>query len=238
VQHQHLTRALRTRADADGGNAQLLRHVCGEQRGDCFHHDELRARVLHGERVAQQLVRARFGLALHLEAPERVHRLRRKAHVRAHRHRPIDQKTHRFAQPFAAFQLHHLRAGPHQLHGALERGGRRAVAAERHVGDDQRRGLCARHAGGVIRDVLERDGQRGGVSLQHVAERIADEQHVHACTVQQRREACVVARQHGDLLASLAHGLQFRNGHGRPARFLQIGHQTVRLKRERRVRAI
>jgi hypothetical protein len=76
----------------------------------------------------------------------------------------------------------------------------------------------------VISDVIERDGQRRRLPLQHVAERVADQQHVDARAIEQRCEARVVAREHGDLLASLAHRLQFRDRDGAAARLLQIGH--------------
>ena len=52
--------------------------------------------------------------------------------------------------------------------------------AERHVCDDERLLRTARHAGGVVHHVVQRHRQRGVMPLQHHAERIADQQHVHA----------------------------------------------------------
>jgi hypothetical protein len=42
------------------------------------------------------------------------------------------------------------------------------------------------------------------VALHHHAEGVADQEHVDAGLVAKRREARVVAREHGDLLAALA----------------------------------
>ncbi len=162
-----------------------------------------------------------------------MHRLWRETHVRAHRHRPLNQKAHRIGEPFAAFQLDHLGARAHQLHGAGEGGLGRAIGAERQIGDDQRRGACPCYAGGVIGDLREGDRQRRRLTLQHVTERVADQQHVDAGAVQQRSEARVVTGEHGDLLACIAHCLQFRDGNGVPARFLQIAHGVFRWKKRR-----
>ena len=100
----------------------------------------------------------------------------------------------------------------------------RAERAERHVGDDQRALAAACHRRRVIRDVRKRHGQRRAVSLQHVAERIADQHHIDARAVEQRREARVVARQHCDSLACFAHRLKLRDGNRVAAGFLQIRH--------------
>ena len=73
---------------------------------------------------------AGFGLALHLEAAERMHRLRREA--RAHTHTGTARSTRKrtvSAKPFAAFERNHLRTGAHQLDAACECLGRRAVRA-------------------------------------------------------------------------------------------------------------
>jgi hypothetical protein len=210
----------------------LLCDFTAEQRRNRFYHDQLGARVLHGERIAQYLARAGVGLALHLEAAKRMHRLRRQTDMRAHRNRPFDQKAHCVREPFTALELHHLRAGAHQFHRAPEGVFRRAVRAERQVGHHQRRGPRPRDARRVIRDVGERHRQGGRLALQHVAERIADQQHVDARAIQQRGEARVVTGQHGDLFAGVAHCLQFRHGDGVPARFLQIGHGEIRWKKE------
>jgi hypothetical protein len=55
----------------------------------------------------------------------------------------------------------------------------------------------------VVGDVGDGDRQRRVVALDHVAQRIADQQHVDAGAVEQAREAGVVAGEHDDLLAGL-----------------------------------
>ncbi|CAM2144805.1 hypothetical protein PT2222_160166 [Paraburkholderia tropica] len=233
VQHQHLSRALDARTDADGRNAQLLRDFRAERRRHRFDHHELRTGVLQRERVADQLRRARIALALHLEAAERMHRLRRKTDVRAHGHRALDQHLDGGREPFAALDLHHLRARAHQLDRVREGVFGRAEGAERQIGDDQRLGLRARHRRRVIGDVVDGDGQRGRVALEHVAERVADQHGIDARTVAQRRKARVVAGQHGDALARVAHCLEFGHGDRAAARFLQVSHGESVWKREK-----
>ncbi len=222
VHHQHLARALGPGADADGGDRQQARHLAGQRGGNGFHEDHLRAGVLHGQRIGLELRGGLVAPALDLEAAEGMHRLRRQADVRAHRNAAFDQETEGGRQPLAAFELDHLRAGLHHAHGAVEGLLGRAVGAEGQIRHEQRLGRAARHAFGVVDDVVERDGQRGLLALHHVAQRIADQHHVHAAALHQGGEAGIVGRQHGDALARRAHALQRGDGHGLAGGFLEI----------------
>jgi hypothetical protein len=86
--------------------------------------------------------------------------------------------------------------------------GRRLVAAERQVGDDERAFAAGGDAARVVAHFGELHRQRRGVALHHHAERVADQQHVDPGGVEHAREAGVVAGQHGDLLALAAQGLE------------------------------
>ena len=65
--------------------------------------------------------------------------------------------------------------------------------------------VAARHAPRVIDHVLQAHRRRRAAALQHVAQRIADQQDVDAGLVQHAREGRVVAGQHRDLLAAGVH---------------------------------
>jgi hypothetical protein len=53
----------------------------------------------------------------------------------------------------------------------------------------------------VVDHLVERDRQRGGLPLDHHAERVAHEQDIDPGSVEQLREGRVVAGEHGDLVA-------------------------------------
>ena len=106
----------------------------------------------------------------------------------------------------AAFELDHLRAAfLHQAHGVLERLLARGVGHERHVGHQERAVQPLRDRAAVIDDVLQRDRHGRVVTLDHHAERIADQHQVDAGVVDERREARVVSGDAGDLLALRLH---------------------------------
>ena len=147
--------------------------------------------------------------------------------MRTHGNAALDQKAHRLGEPRAAFDLHHLRAGLHDGHGALISLLLRAIGAERQVGQYECLVDTARDAFGVITDVAQRDGQRRALALDHVAERVANQNGVDPHAVEQRRETCVIRGEHGDLLAPLAHLGKPGNGHGLAVGFLQITHVSL-----------
>jgi hypothetical protein len=68
----------------------------------------------------------------------------------------------------------------------------------------------ANDALGVVDHVAQRHGERRLVALQHVPERVADEQRVDARRLEHGGEARVVAREHRDPAAFLRHLLQRR----------------------------
>ena len=120
----------------------------------------------------------------------------------ADRNAPGDQKLDGRREPGAAFELHHLRPGSHQPRRvAIGLLASRLVAAERHVGDDERGARTGRDTARVINHVVERDRQRRAVAADHHAKRIADEKRVHARAIEHGGEARVVAGKHRDLLA-------------------------------------
>ena len=110
--------------------------------------------------------------------------------------------------------------------GAGGRGPGLVVGAEGQVGHQHRPRRQGGDAGGVIDHVLHGHRQGGRLALDHVAERIADQHHVHTATVFQRGEARVVAGEHGHLLALALHAREFGERDGLVAG--EIGHQGLR----------
>jgi transcription elongation factor len=80
----------------------------------------------------------------------------------------------------------------------------------------------------VIHHLIHRHRQRGCFALQHIAERIANEDHIHAATVFQRGKAGVVSREHGDFFTLVFHSQQLGQGDG----FVrgEISHGDLKIK--------
>ena len=113
----------------------------------------------------------------------------------------------------------HSRTGLDQPDRALQRLLRTdLVAPERQVADDQRLGLGPCHHPHVVRHLVELDGDRAAQALDHHAERVADEERVHACGVQESREHGVVRGHHRDRAA-----LPLPSGEVRDADLLAAG---------------
>ena len=122
----------------------------------------------------------------------------------------LGEKLHRLNHRCSAFQLDHLRASRHQFCSVRERFLRTDLKrAEWHIAHDESLLRSACYTASVIDHIVQRHWQRTIMPLQHHAERIAHQQHIHALRFEQRGKACVVASQHGDFFFLAAHGLQF-----------------------------
>lgn len=87
-------------------------------------------------------------------------------------------------------------------------------AHKRHVSDDQCPMCPTPYRSRVVDDVLERDGNGRLVSLYDIAERIADEQNVHAGLIENARHKRIVSGQADDLGALRFHFQQPACRHG------------------------
>ncbi|MNT11234.1 hypothetical protein D3C72_1461030 [compost metagenome] len=164
--------------------------------------------------IVLQFRRAFRALALYFIAAQLVHGLRRQADMGADGDAALGEETHGFGQPGAAFDFDHVRASLHQDDSVRIGCFRRAVRAERQVGHDHGRLAAARDGRRVVGQFGHGDGQGGIVAIADHAERIADQQDLHAAAVHQGREAGVIAGQHGDLFAGGAQRGQRVDGHG------------------------
>ncbi len=202
VQHHDLAGGLLASPDADGDDVQRLRHF-GRQCGwNGFEHDHRRPGVLQRQSVVLELLCGGIALALHLVATEHVHRLRCQADMAADRDAARDEEGDGGCHLGAAFELDHLGAGGHQGDGVAESLlWRFLITAERHVGDDEGTVAAALDGGGVVSDVGDGHRQRRVVALDDVTERIADQQAVDRCAIEQAGKAGVVAGEHDDFFA-------------------------------------
>ena len=125
VQHQHLARAIRACADADGGDAQGRGHAAAQRGGDGFEHHHARACFFDQLGVFQQTLGITLVAALHFVAAELMHALRRQPQMRAHRYAALHEIGNGVGDRLAAFQLHHLCARSHDF-GRVAKSLRRA----------------------------------------------------------------------------------------------------------------
>jgi hypothetical protein len=72
------------------------------------------------------------------------------------------------------------------------------IAHERHVTDDVRARCSADDSACVIRDLVERDGERVRLTLDDHPEGVADQHRVHTGFVHQPRHGEIVCRHHYD----------------------------------------
>ena len=204
MRDQHLAVATYARADADGGDGNFLGDELRQPRRDRFEHEAETARLFEQERVFEQALRGGGVPALRTEAAQLVDGLRREAEVPHDGNARADDGAHRVRAFAPAFEFDRLHARLLQEASRVADGfiHVRLVGHERHVADQQR-GLCAaRHRAAVMEHLLHRDGQGVGVTQHDHAERIADEDGVHARRVHGERGGIVVGGEHGDGLAA------------------------------------
>ena len=118
-----------------------------------------------------------------------------------HRNFGFDEARNQFEAALAAFDFHGFCAGfLHEANGVLNGFVDRNVeAAEGHIGNEQRAFRAAADGARVMKNLIERDGQRAVVAESDHAQRIADEQHVDAGLVEQARGGIVVGCEKRDL---------------------------------------
>ncbi len=146
--------------------------------------------------------------------------------MRTHRNAALRQEGNGIDHHRAAFQFDHVRTRCHQTRGGGKRAlGRRLVAAEGQVRDDESACGSGGDAACVVGHLGELHRQGRGVALHHHTERVSDQQYLDACGVKHVSEAGVVAGEHGDFLAAFVHRLEGGQGDGHV--------QAARLKNSR-----
>jgi hypothetical protein len=125
--------------------------------------------------------------------------------VADHRHSPVREKVDGFRHRFAALDLH--RGAARLLHDprcAGERLPRRGlIRPERHIDADQGMPAAAHHRGAVRAHHFHRDRDGRRQAVDHLAEAVADKQHV-AMRIEQLRHPHRVSGQHYNRLLGLS----------------------------------
>ena len=194
VDHEHLPVGAAAGADADRGNRQLLRHAFGQHGGNLFEHDGEAAGLFQKTCVAHQL----FGLGLFPGADgigaELVDRLRRKPQMPHDRNAGREDALDRFEDLLAAFELHGVGLGLlHDPDGRVEGHLRIAlIGSERQVDHHQRPFDGTHDRTGMINHRIERNGNRRLVTRHDVGGRVAHQNHVDTCGVDDLRHRIVV----------------------------------------------
>ena len=88
--------------------------IARDRVGNALEHDREAAGLGERDRVVGERLRGVELLALHLEAAERVDRLRREADVAHHRDLGVEDRVHGVEPLAAAFELHRARARAHE----------------------------------------------------------------------------------------------------------------------------
>ncbi len=125
-----------------------------------------------------------------------------------HRDAALVEETDRFRHLRAAFELDRGRARLLEQEGRAFEGllGRLFVRPERHVDHDHRMIAAAHDRRGVGGHHVERDGDGGGQAVDHLRQRIPDQQHV-AMRIEQLRLPRGVSGQHHQRLGGFPIGL-------------------------------
>ena len=114
-----------------------------------------------------------------------------------------------------AFEFHRFRTRLNERHRRPNPlFDRSPVAAERHIGDQQRALDAAPNRPRVMEHFIERDGHGCRIAEHHVAKRIADKNDVDAGLVDEAREQGVVGRDAHDFSATLHRTYRRRGAFG------------------------
>ena len=147
------------------------------------------------------------GAGLHAIAAHAMHTLRREAEMADDGNLGVDEGADQFDA--RALDLDGFRAGLLDEANGVGNGiGDGAViAAEGHVGDDERAAHGAAHSAGMVEHLVDGDGERVFVAENDHGERVANEDEVDAGLIGETRGGIVVGGERGD---GLAPGASFR----------------------------
>ena len=180
VQHQNLSVAVGPGADADGRNAEPLRHPRGQLARNSFQHQGKRTGIFESLGILDDTVRIFQVLPLDVIAALGVKRLRRQAQVAHDGNLRFHQMTYDARPPLAAFDLDGFRAA---FLDEAKRRRQRPVgtpmkSAVGHVGHQQTPPQTAPHGSNVVKDLLDRNRQGGVVTQNNLCQRVADQDEV------------------------------------------------------------
>ena len=203
MKDEDLPVAIGAGADADRGDRHLGRDLGRQLARNAFEHDGERAGLGDRQGVVHDLV----GRALNFVGAQPADGLGAKADVAHHGNIGVGQGLDGGRHLAAPFELDGLAVRLlENSSGRLERLPRRDLIAEkRQVGDDERSPGRPGHHFGVVDDLVDRDAQGRFPTLNHRAQRVADQDAIDAGGIEQagwsgsRRPS---ARRSGGVLTS------------------------------------
>ena len=165
------------------------------------------------EGIGLKLARGFRCAGLHPVATHAVHALRRQAEMANHGNLGIRESADELDA--RAFDLDGFGSGLlDEADGVSESLGDRAViAAEGHVGHDERAADGAADGACVVEHLVNGDGKRIFVAEDDLGERIADKDEIDACLIDKARGGVVVGGERGDGLALTLHFTERGHGH-------------------------
>ena len=189
---------MRRCADADGDRIHRLGRFDRNRFEHAFQHDRKGAGLVERDRVADDLLRFRVAAPARRIATKHIDRLWRQTDMTNHRNPSLDQKRDGFRHHFAAFQLDRGSPRFFQYPGGAFIGflWRCFIGAERHVDDDNAVITAADDRRAMVAHHLERHRYRRIEPVNHLRERITDQQHVTMRIKQLRRPRGIGGQHH------------------------------------------
>ena len=210
MDNEHLTIAVNSRTDADGGDGEHVRYFLCQTFWNTLHDNGIGPGTFHGPCIFQHLFSCLFVFTLDLVSSHAMHGLGREADVGHHRDVDVRDRLDDMLHVRPPLELHSL--GPSLLDeparvspGLLEA---RLVAHEGHVPHHQGALGAAGHALGVVDHLVHGDGQGVFVPGHDVGCRIPHQDHVHPCLVHDRCCGKIIGGQHREFFLFSFHLLQ------------------------------
>jgi len=212
VKHENLAINVRSGADAYDGNIQFPGRRLPDFIWNTLEQHDIGTCILQALCGIDHLARLIRLPALHLEATDFVHRLWLETQMSADGNVMAGKVPDNLDLTCTAFELDHHRATfLHQAHRVVECLTRVGIAHERHVGNEEGVPQAASDGPRVIDNIVDSYRYRRIVTLNHHAERVANEHEVRAGGIDQRCVTRIVSRQASDRLTILFHFSQCRD---------------------------
>src|SRR5262249_9243121 len=202
VEDQHLSIALRSSADADGGRGDFARdHGCHLAR-HTFQHHRKHSGALERDCVFHEPFNTGEVFALNLVPAHLVQRLRGQADMSHDGHFGVKHAANQVHTLASSFNFYGFSAGLfYQTHGVAYACRRvTLVSAKRHVGNHHGGPDGPAYGASVVQHFIDGDRQRAVIAQHDLGQRIAHQNHVDAAFVHQAGGGVVVSSQAGNRL--------------------------------------
>jgi hypothetical protein len=162
--------------------------------------------------VSLEAIGSLAGARLHAITAHAVKALRRQAKMADHRDLRFSERAHQLDA--RAFDFDSFRSGFFDESDGVGEpfGNGTVVAAEGHVGHDQRAAHGTANGPGVVQHLIHAHGERVVMAEDDHGQRIADQEKVYPGFIGEARRRIVVSRERGDGLALALHFSEGRHG--------------------------